>query len=229
MLIVSHRGYIKKYRENTLEGINYAFTLNFVDGVEFDVRITKDNQFVLLHDFYIDRVSDGTGTVKKMKLKELRKYNFGYKNTVAKIPTLEEILSIKTNKIFLMEIKFSTKEYYKIKNKLIKLLKKFQDKNIYITSFYKEIIIDLKKENLNFLFGVNVTKNIKISNMDFYAVNHLFITEEILKKLKDYPVFLWTINSKNDINKIKKYKKYNNINLIADYPKEVKHEYFKNN
>ena len=100
MLLISHRGYISKYPENSLEGIKYAFNLSEIDGVEFDVRITKDRKFVLIHDFFIDRVSDGSGAVNKLKYKTLLKFNFGNCKHKLKVTKLEDVLKIKTNKRF---------------------------------------------------------------------------------------------------------------------------------
>ena len=46
MIIYSHRGYKKK--ENTIESFINSFS-NF-DGIEMDVRLTKDNIPVIIHD-----------------------------------------------------------------------------------------------------------------------------------------------------------------------------------
>lgn len=219
MLIVSHRGYSKTYGENTYLGINHAFTLEYVDAVEFDVRVTKDKKFVLIHDFFIDRVSNGTGLVNKMTLRKLRKYNFGTNNYPSKITTLKKVLSINTNKIFMIELKMNDKEYFKIKNKLIKLLFKYKNKNIYIASFNKTIIIDLMKTNLNLKYGIISTKNIKNNNVDFYSLNYNFFNDKIYSKIKDKLIFLWTLNNKDDINKVNKYINNSNFGIITDNPK----------
>ena len=132
LFLISHRGFNSKYKENTLEGIKYALNLNYISGVEFDVRVTKDKRFVLVHDFYIDRVTNSTGLVNHLTLKELLKYNFGTKTYPSKITTLDEVLNRKTNKILLLEIKFSYDEYIKVRKRFIKLIKKYKNKLIYI-------------------------------------------------------------------------------------------------
>lgn len=225
MLIISHRGYKLKYKENTLESINYAFNIPYVDGVEFDVRITKDKKFVLLHDFFIDRVSDGHGAVNKKSYRKLKKYNFGTKNNILKIPLLKDVLKIETNKIFMIEIKFNYKEYLKVKKRFIKLLNKYKDKNIYICTFNESIINDLIKYNLSFKLGLISRENINNKDLDFYSINYLFFNEKILKQIKNKELFLWTINNKSDINKIKE---KDNLGLITDYPKLFK-KYHENN
>lgn len=220
MILISHRGYIKKYKENTFEGIMYALELPFIDGVEFDVKITKDKKFVLIHDFFIDRVSDGSGLINKMSYKKLLKYNFGTKKNPSKITTLKEILNINSDKIFIMELKLRDSEYFKVKNKLIKLLSKYKDKRLYICSFNETIINDLKKCNLPFKYGIIFTKFFNNKKYDFYLINHIFFNDKIYIKLKNEEIFLWTLNNKNDINKIE-YNK-DNFGIISDYPKLFK-------
>ena len=50
--IFGHRGLPNVYIENSLEGLNKAFT--FCEYVETDVRLTKDNSLLLFHDPYIN-------------------------------------------------------------------------------------------------------------------------------------------------------------------------------
>ena len=66
-------------------------------SVECDVRFTKDDVAVLLHDSTIDRTSDGTGAISSFNYNELLDFDFGswkspkYKGT--RIPTLDEFVA----------------------------------------------------------------------------------------------------------------------------------------
>lgn len=97
MKIFAHRGYSAKYPENTLVAFRKAARLP-VEGVEFDVHLTKDNQIVVIHDEKIDRTSNGSGYVKDMTLEQLRKYDYGswFSEEFAgeSIPTLSEVLEV---------------------------------------------------------------------------------------------------------------------------------------
>ena len=70
MKIFAHRGYSKKYPENTCIAFQKAANLD-IFGVEFDVQQTADQQLVVIHDETIDRTSTGTDFVKDMTLAEL--------------------------------------------------------------------------------------------------------------------------------------------------------------
>ena len=75
--------------ENTLESFRAALALG-IDQLEFDVRVTKDNELVVIHDATVDRTTDGTGLVCEKTFEELRKLRL--LDTNCQIPTFEEFL-----------------------------------------------------------------------------------------------------------------------------------------
>ena len=75
VLANGHRGYSSKYPENTLLAFEGA-RLAGMSSIELDVHMTKDEKMVVIHDYRIDRVSDGSGYVANMTLDELRTYGF---------------------------------------------------------------------------------------------------------------------------------------------------------
>ena len=44
-----------------------------------DLQFTKDGHPVLLHDYTVDRTSDGTGEIKSLTLREAKALDFGIK------------------------------------------------------------------------------------------------------------------------------------------------------
>ncbi len=68
---IAHRGDSTVAPENTREAIIAAIDWG-CEGIEIDVRLTKDNKIVLMHDEYIDRmVFDGNGIKLNKKLKDM--------------------------------------------------------------------------------------------------------------------------------------------------------------
>ena len=93
MKIIAHRGLHNKFiKENTMDAFLNAVNNNY-DGIELDIRYTKDKKIVVLHDSFINRTSNGKGKVNSYTYKELLKYNFGSKNKKAKIPKLIDVIS----------------------------------------------------------------------------------------------------------------------------------------
>ena len=78
------------------------------DIVEIDVRMTKDGQFIVLHDDSLDRTTNGTGSVGASTLAEIRKLRLVHngKVTDCQVPTLEEaLLAIKGRIMVNLDIK----------------------------------------------------------------------------------------------------------------------------
>ena len=52
MIVFGHRGAPSLAQENTLESFRLALSHN-VDGLEFDVQLTRDSQLIVYHDYDI--------------------------------------------------------------------------------------------------------------------------------------------------------------------------------
>mgnify|MGYP001626244011 CR=1 FL=1 len=93
MLLIGHRGFPRLFPENTVPSFIKAVELG-ADGVEMDVHLSRDGFPVVIHDYTVERTTDGKGYVSSLTLDELRSLEhgakFGMKGT--KIPTLEEVL-----------------------------------------------------------------------------------------------------------------------------------------
>jgi glycerophosphoryl diester phosphodiesterase len=98
VLTCAHRGFWRSAPENSLLAVKNAVDLG-VDIIEIDVRKTKDNQLIVIHDKTIDRTTTGKGRIENLTYDSIQKVNLktgaGIK-THYKVPTLEEImLSVK--------------------------------------------------------------------------------------------------------------------------------------
>ncbi len=107
VLVVAHRGDWRNAPENSIKAIENCIAMQ-VDIVEIDVRKTKDDKLVLMHDATIDRTTNGKGKVSDYTLDELQQFylkdNQGGKNaavSIYKIPTLEDALLAAKGKVML--------------------------------------------------------------------------------------------------------------------------------
>lgn len=202
--LVSHRGNNNNdYRENTMDAITESLKEDYIDGVEFDVRITKDNEIVLIHDMTISKASDGNGFVKDMTLSELQKYNFGNKKHKSLISKLDDVLkSIHSDKIIMVEIKHESFFFKDIINKTYNIIKKYRNLNIYVCSFNHTLIREFKKKHSKIKVGLNLLVSSDLNDMDeisFLCINY----QKAKKYLGDKERFFWTVNTKHQFNKIK--------------------------
>lgn len=68
---IAHRGDAKTAPENTFEAVKAAVN-HGCEGIEIDVRLTKDNKIVLMHDEKIDRmIFDGDIKTADLKLRDM--------------------------------------------------------------------------------------------------------------------------------------------------------------
>lgn len=107
VMVVAHRGAWRLAPENSIAAIEECIEMG-VDIVEIDVRKTKDQQLIVMHDGTIDRTTNGSGKVADYTLAELLEYYLkdhqGGSNaalTPYRIPTLEEALVAAKGKIML--------------------------------------------------------------------------------------------------------------------------------
>lgn len=68
--IIGHRGARNEAPENTVPGFAYAVQLG-LPAVEFDVRLARDGQLVVIHDATVDRTTDRSGEVGSFTAAEL--------------------------------------------------------------------------------------------------------------------------------------------------------------
>jgi glycerophosphoryl diester phosphodiesterase len=75
-LVIAHRGSSDLIAEHTLAAYEQAI-IDGADGVECDVRLTKDGHLVCVHDRRLDRTSNGRGVVSVQRLADLDALDFG--------------------------------------------------------------------------------------------------------------------------------------------------------
>jgi len=93
--VVAHRGISAKTPENTLASFEQAASIPGIDMIELDVRLTKDEKVIVLHDRTLQRTSTGNGPARNYTLEEIRRLDAGswFHPMFAeqRIPTLAEV------------------------------------------------------------------------------------------------------------------------------------------
>lgn len=101
VFVVAHRGDWRNAPENSVQCVENAIAMG-VDVVEIDIQMTKDSNFICMHDATLDRTSTGKGAIKDHTLAELKRYVLKSGNGIKSrrpIPTLEEMLMACKNRI----------------------------------------------------------------------------------------------------------------------------------
>lgn len=108
MFVFGHRGAKGEAPENTLAGFRHAVA-NDVPGVELDVRLSRDEQVVVIHDATVDRTTDGEGEVAGLTAAELAELDaradFPDWPEPCGVPTLDEAFDVLSGRDVQVEIK----------------------------------------------------------------------------------------------------------------------------
>jgi glycerophosphoryl diester phosphodiesterase len=134
--VVAHRGSSAALPEHTLGAYLRAIDEG-ADGLECDVRLTRDGHLVCIHDRRLDRVSNGTGRVSRLRLAELDELDFGswhpYASTAGRadvgtrVLTLEKLLAAAFDAgrplRLLIETKHPTRFGGEVEDKLVAMLR----------------------------------------------------------------------------------------------------------
>lgn len=90
-LIIGHRGASKAMPENTLAAFALAVEQG-ADGVELDVRLSKEGHAVLIHDADLQRLCGDPRKVCDLTVSELKEIDLGDGQTVALLSELFQLL-----------------------------------------------------------------------------------------------------------------------------------------
>jgi len=97
MKLIAHRGASGYAPENTLASFIKAIEMG-AKAIEFDVQMTKDGQLVVIHDFFLDRTTNGEGLIMDKEYGEIRSYDAGSSFDASfsqeYVPLLEEVLGL---------------------------------------------------------------------------------------------------------------------------------------
>jgi glycerophosphoryl diester phosphodiesterase len=96
-VVVGHRGAAGYEPENTLRSFARAIAIG-VDMIELDVHCCASGELVVIHDYWINRTTNGRGFVKNHTLEELKKLDAGLGEQV---PTLAEVFNLVNRKVII--------------------------------------------------------------------------------------------------------------------------------
>jgi glycerophosphoryl diester phosphodiesterase len=110
--VIAHRGAGFEFDENTVEGCKQSYEKG-IRGFEVDIRLTKDNQLVLMHDADTARTTNGKGKIEDLTLAEVQALRTT-KSSVP-VPSVADLFAWFKDKptvLFLLEMKTTDKNVY---------------------------------------------------------------------------------------------------------------------
>lgn len=225
MLKIGHRGAKGHIAENTLESFQRARAMG-MDGVELDVHACATGELVVIHDFTVDRTTNGAGEVSKLTLSQLKELEV---EVQYRIPTLEEVIEALGTTCFI-NIEMKGRHTAKPLSELLVRLVGSGDYNycqFIVSSFQKEELQIMSEINPNVNLGVltqaSVTEAWEWAEAFSAKALHphfSLLTESNVKKAHKagYKIYTWTVNEPDDIARVRS---YGVDGIITDYPERL--------
>lgn len=183
MRLIAHRGLVNnELKENTIEAFKAAIQSDKYIGFELDIRQTKDKEFVVYHDLLFKG-----RLISDIFYKELKSDN---------IPKLVDVLKLNTNKIIMIEIKDVKMDL----TSLIKILNKFKQRDIYISSFNNKVLKEIKALDKKIKVGsLNYILNSEedYKDYDFICIINYFLTDDLVKYFQKLNIEVFSYGIRN--------------------------------
>lgn len=232
--IMAHRGWSSRAPENTIAAINLAIAEPTISSIEMDVQLSKDGIPVIIHDFTLERTTNGFGFVYQQELSNLKQLDAGmwfspyFKGE--QIPTLEEVLQItKGKKLLNLELKTAGNLYPGLVQKVVDLIMKYKMQDqVIITSFDHHRIYEVSEYTASIPTGLAIYGNptlleeqlfytgASVLSMSFPYLTPSFVESHIEQ---GRTLIAWTLNSPSEIEYVKSI--HQDIIICTDYPENV--------
>jgi len=225
ILNIGHRGAKGHVTENTVASFLKAQELG-AHGIELDVHACASGELVVIHDFTVDRVTNGTGEVHKLSLEQLKVFNVNGGHT---IPTLGEVFETVGKRCF-VNIEMKGRHTAQPVSDFIERYvteKGYAYTNFIVSSFQREELANMSRINPNVPLGILTQASIHQAwewAVEYNAValhpHFSLLTKSNVLKAKEagYKIYTWTVNEPEDIARVKA---LGVDGIITDFPDRI--------
>lgn len=211
-LTIAHRGDTKTGVENTLPAIESALKMG-VDGIEVDLRLTRDGHVVLFHDDDLCRLGSISGSVEEKTLEELKEIQLSAGRSIrGTIPTLEHLLDLVKDQVLLnLEIKVRSSFSWALEREIVSTLRNFRlGESVLLSSFHPLALCRIRRLGPEFARGYLFEDKLWLHRIFLpwtspFSLNPPLshTTETVVKAQhrRGRRVFVWTVNDEDDMKR----------------------------
>jgi glycerophosphoryl diester phosphodiesterase len=219
-LIIGHRGASAKAPENTMAAFRMAIDAG-ADGIEFDVRLTRDGVPVVIHDHNLKRTGGVNHRVVDLSLADLKQIDVGSwfdasSFSKERVPTLEELFFLfePTDHVLYLEMKCDPTERDQLAKSCCDLLQRSSVKNRIIVECFdlqgiaaiKNIDGDIKTAALfepsvrvppSLPFAYGIVNQAIAAKADELALHHRLVNRRLLDTADkaNLRIAVWTVDN----------------------------------
>jgi glycerophosphoryl diester phosphodiesterase len=197
-LVIAHRGASSLARENTLEAFQKAIDLR-ADMIEFDVRRTRDQRYVIHHDSHI-----GDKPLSEITCREVREIarSMGFH-----VPELEEALRLACGRIGL-DIELKEESYER--EVLDRICDVLPEADYIVSSFHAGSLEQVKRHRpgvkTGFIFqdASALTTDILEGDTDWLFPFQSLAASELLERMRrtGKKIAVWTVNDTQQMKRL---------------------------
>lgn len=208
-LCVAHRGFSYKAPENTIAAIRMAMAESFVQWIEIDTQLSMDGIPVVIHDFKLNRTTNGKGKVKDYTWEQLQQFDAGsWKGSTFKgegIPSLDDVLKLCCGRLRLnIELKTQGDMYPGLEQAVMDRVRYYHmEHDVVLTSFDSNALKRVKEINPDFKTGLiidarplDLLDRLKTLQCTFLSIgaSHLDNTLVTMLVSQGITVMAWTVD-----------------------------------
>jgi glycerophosphoryl diester phosphodiesterase len=206
-LVIAHRGASADAPENTIAAFELALEQG-ADGIELDVHLSADGHPVVIHDFTLDRTTNGSGPVSAQRVRDLKRLDAGgwreRRFLGQRVQTLQEVLErFRDRARFWIELKAGSRVYPGIEERVVSTLEIYDvvDRSL-LQSFDQDAIALTRSLNREIRVGVLVEEApIQARLLAPGVANAIcpgadLVTENLLTRIREAGLecYVWTVN-----------------------------------
>ena len=192
MKVIAHRGFSYKFPEASRSAYEGAIAVN-ADGLECDIRLTRDLIPVCFHDRNLKRIAGNTKSVSRLSLNELRE--------LTDVMTLGELITLASEhkKDLLIETKHPSIFRRTVEKKVLAEIN--GKNNCTVMSFSLFAVLWLRKRILSAGYVIGHRWRLLFLPTEIVAIDYQLFNKSkwARRRLENKVVYLWTVNEVNDV------------------------------
>jgi glycerophosphoryl diester phosphodiesterase len=214
-LVIGHRGASADAPENTIAAFELALEQG-ADGIELDVHLSSDEQPVVIHDFTLERTTDGEGSVSQRSVQELKRLDAGgwhdRRFRGQRVQTLQEVLErFRDRARFWIELRGGSAVYPGIEERVVSMIEIYEVVDrVLVQSFDLATISRVRALNRDVPVGALVAQSpvdddlLRAGAADAICPGAHMVTPEMLADIRRAAraCYVWTVNEPAQMDRL---------------------------
>jgi glycerophosphoryl diester phosphodiesterase len=214
-LVIAHRGASADAPENTIAAFELALDQG-ADGIELGVHLSQDEHPIVIHDFTLERTTDGAGPVSAHTVRELKRLDAGgwrdRRFRGQRVQTLQEVLErFRDRTRFWVELRGGAALYPAIEERVVSTLEIYDVLDrVLVQSFDRDAITRIRGLNRDVRVGALVSQTpldpaiFAPGGADAICVGAHVLTDEVLAAIRgaDRECYVWTVNEPAQMDRL---------------------------